>query len=683
MNNSLRVAKPIVACIIILVGVSTSLGDTGTNINVGSDGWTTSYGIYNGMQVGWKVSMKESVLLQSVTVENGSACSGVRIYDSSKIKIAEAGRSGNVASFSPNVPLTLSNSYYIVGYGAPASSHPVWKQFSFPVQYSALSIIAGIDNTVNGDGFGSADTNEVWDILEIDCLGLPAIVAQPQSQAIMQWFKTSFSVWVIGTSPFSYQWFFNGTAVFGATNSTLPLSNVQFTNAGLYSVVVTNAYGSVTSSVASLTVIADTTGDGIPDSWKRQYGLNPLLNDANQSLSDDGLSNLEVYLYDTTNTLGVVLDPRNPYSNPNGASGMSDFEFVYGNRSARYYYDRNDRLIGVEYQNGTTIGYQYDANGSISRQLTFNRYQSFDGLPALWKFANGLNPTNCSGTNSIYADADGDGWSNYQEWQAGSNPLDPTSVPVTNIVQSTPITAVLPQTTNVGILVPVLTCLSNAVGGSVIPYLQYEAPGSTNDWQDAVIAQADGVPYTYSFSNRIAALPTGSDHVLTWNAGVMFTNNMSLTAQTNVLLRACAQSVTATGLWSAPVNYTLVADADGNGLPDAWELQYFGHTGVNPNDDPDQDGFSNLQEYIADTNPLDSNSYLRITSVQVSTNGVQINWSGGVQAWQYLQRISSIGGTNTWVNIQTVQPPTAVNGSYLDVAATNGASFYRIRVQRP
>jgi hypothetical protein len=71
------------------------------------------------------------------------------------------------------------------------------------------------------------------------------------------------------------------------------------------------------------------------------------------------------------------------------------------------------------------------------------------------------------------------------------------------------------------------------------------------------------------------------------------------------------------------------------------------------------------------------------TTPKVGTNGVQINWSGGVQAWQYLQRISSIGGTNTWVNIRTAQPPTAVNGSYMDGAATNGASFYRIRVQRP
>jgi hypothetical protein len=44
-------------------------------------------------------------------------------------------------------------------------------------------------------------------------------------------------------------------------------------------------------------------------------------------------------------------------------------------------------------------------------------------------------------------------------------------------------------------------------------------------------------------------------------------------------------------------------DADGNGLPDAWELKYFGHLGVDPNADPDGDGISNLVEYLTGRNP--------------------------------------------------------------------------------
>lgn len=50
---------------------------------------------------------------------------------------------------------------------------------------------------------------------------------------------------------------------------------------------------------------------------------------------------------------------------------------------------------------------------------------------------------------------------------------------------------------------------------------------------------------------------------------------------------------------------TAAEDLDGNGLPDDWERQNFGRTGVDPNDDPDGDGLTNMQEYLAGTHPRD------------------------------------------------------------------------------
>ena len=49
-------------------------------------------------------------------------------------------------------------------------------------------------------------------------------------------------------------------------------------------------------------------------------------------------------------------------------------------------------------------------------------------------------------------------------------------------------------------------------------------------------------------------------------------------------------------------------DSDGDGLPDAWEYIYFGGLGMGPDDDPDNDGESNLSEYKSKTNPTDTNS---------------------------------------------------------------------------
>src|ERR1035441_4225277 len=83
----------------------------------------------------------------------------------------------------------------------------------------------------------------------------PGITTQPQGQAVVVGQSPTFSVTASGTAPFSYQWRFNGTASPGATSSALTLSNVQSNKTGSYLVVVTNAAGSVTSAVATLTEI--------------------------------------------------------------------------------------------------------------------------------------------------------------------------------------------------------------------------------------------------------------------------------------------------------------------------------------------------------------------------------------------------------------------------------------------
>src|SRR5439155_1172420 len=66
--------------------------------------------------------------------------------------------------------------------------------------------------------------------------------------------SVEFSVSAAGNFPLAYQWLLNGVALNGATNPVLTINNAQPTNAGPYKAVVTNAYGSATSSVVTLTV---------------------------------------------------------------------------------------------------------------------------------------------------------------------------------------------------------------------------------------------------------------------------------------------------------------------------------------------------------------------------------------------------------------------------------------------
>jgi uncharacterized repeat protein (TIGR03803 family) len=85
-------------------------------------------------------------------------------------------------------------------------------------------------------------------------LGEPEIQLQPRSQTAQLGWSINFTVIASQIPAPDYQWFFNGTAIDGATNYSLQLDNVQGSQAGGYYVVVTNNYGSVTSLVATLTV---------------------------------------------------------------------------------------------------------------------------------------------------------------------------------------------------------------------------------------------------------------------------------------------------------------------------------------------------------------------------------------------------------------------------------------------
>ena len=76
----------------------------------------------------------------------------------------------------------------------------------------------------------------------------PTILAQPISQMVLQGGIAGLNVTVTGSLPLNYQWSFNGTNINGATNASITFASVQSTQAGNYSVVVTNAYGSEFSS---------------------------------------------------------------------------------------------------------------------------------------------------------------------------------------------------------------------------------------------------------------------------------------------------------------------------------------------------------------------------------------------------------------------------------------------------
>jgi hypothetical protein len=126
-------------------------------------------------------------------------------------------------------------------------------------------------------------------------------------------------------------------------------------------------------------------------------------------------------------------------------------------------------------------------------------------------------------------------------------------------------------------------------------------------------------------------------------------------------------------------------DANANGLPDAWERTFFGGLGVDPNADPDGDGMSNKEEYLAGTNPTNSADNLRITSFISSPNGtnVTVAWSTVLTREYFLQKSTDLNAQNWADSGLGVIVPTGASlvRSLTDSVDTN--RFYRVQAFRP
>lgn len=152
----------------------------------------------------------------------------------------------------------VANAHDTVSFGVTASgSYPLTFQWmlneSNIVNFSTLSTQNSLTITnikqIDLGGYKVIVTNAFGSVTSsVANLKMYPYLSVPFNGLVTYWGQTNTLSVVAWGSDLSLQWFKDGVAVLNATNSTLTLNSIQFTNGGSYSVIVSNAFGIVTNT---------------------------------------------------------------------------------------------------------------------------------------------------------------------------------------------------------------------------------------------------------------------------------------------------------------------------------------------------------------------------------------------------------------------------------------------------
>ena len=378
-------------------------------------------------------------------------------------------------------------------------------------EIASLGATSGAAARYNGD-FGAmrleaTETNLVFHfinrrdvVIDTHVLGEPAwtpfILAPPQDQLATVGKRVQFSVQAAGPNPLRYQWQFNSANVPGATNSTLIVTNVQWSDEGNYTVAVYNAAGAARAATARLIVLR-----------------HPLIVEQPHSQSVTG---------------GVTVTFRTVAE----GAGLLHYQWLF----------KGGPLLGATNSSLVLSNTQLHHAGDYAVRIT-------DSVGTV------------------------------------------LSEPAILIVRMRPLVMLHPVSQSVG------------VGGTVV----------------FSVAAMGTLPMNYSWrwNSRVVTNIMLNQYTCFWAVA-----NVQLTNAGGYRVGITNSVGPASGLTSNAV-LTVVADTDGDGIPDDWENTY-GFLAGDPNDgagDTDHDGLTNLQEYLAGTDPASGTNYLRVERFTAEPNG--------------------------------------------------------------
>jgi hypothetical protein len=189
---------------------------------------------------------------------------------------------------------------------------------------------------------------------------------------------------------------------------------------------------------------------------------------------------------------------------------------------------------------------------------------------------------------------------------------------------------------------------------TIRPTDQFVVPGGS--FTAGVVIKGNPPPFGYWWRQGSTTLTA-----VTQNATNAFFTRTNLQPGQGGLYRVLITNAASPALTiNATFNVTVLGDADGDGLADDWETAYFGlATSADRNADSDGDGSLNWQEYLAGTDPVDAQSYMKIQSL--SANGRASLSFSTISNRTYTLQFTDALGAGVWTKLADV-PARPTNG---------------------
>jgi PKD repeat protein len=320
--------------------------------------------------------------------------------DNSITNITMAGSNGNAGGLASFAFCSIDTNCYRPPTPAVYTNQILWEYSNSNLDNTA-SASFGLTALTNGDLRLDAVTNVVTWLYGWSPQLAPNILTNPVSLTVTAGVTATFSVSATGIPDPTYQWLVNGTNYVNATSTsaTLVISNALASDAGVYSVLVSNIAGTVTSGGATLTIVG--TGPSASFTATPTSGTEPLA--VTFTDTSTGSPNITAFwdLGDATTT--------------NTAGGAS-FTHSYA--------------AGI-YTVTLTASNAFGANSTIVSNNLITVITAFQAWQNQY-FGSTTNPAAAAN-----ADPDGDGQNNLAEFLAGTNPTNSASgLHITSVVPS-------------------------------------------------------------------------------------------------------------------------------------------------------------------------------------------------------------------------------------------------------